>query len=454
VDVIPSEQIIQQKKGIRPVETVVAELAERWPEIKMVESSYSGLMNEAVFEDPEFGPYRAIARDVLSEGRRHPEFRKRANSERAIENLKRAGEAWLSQSGLASPFHSREVQKRCRETFRAKYNGEGPGSSILIREKIRKTNREKYGVDYLFQDAKFRQMCFEISVKNGRHSSSKQERELSEFLLSRGVVVTKRRFWSEKRNKFLEFDLVCEQRKVAIEMNGLYFHSELFLDRTYHRDKMELARSLGYRFIMIWDFEWNQRREQVQNFILSALGQNRVRIGARKTECRQVPRDEARRFLDENHIQGSTGFKKAIGLYHNDELMMLVTIGAHHRRSNELVLSRMCAKTDVTVAGGFSKLCQAIMRENDSVTSWVDLRISQGESYIATGWSEISTIPIDYFYTDKRKIISKQSRKKSNVGTPRHMTEREHATRDGLIRVWDCGKKKFCLTPNPVYNED
>ena len=49
----------------------------------------------------------------------------------------------------------------------------------------------------------------------------------------------------------------------------------------------------------------------------------------------------------------------------------------------------------------------------------------------------------DYFYTDGAGVISKQSRMKGVVGTPKGMTEGDHALLDGLVRVHDCRKIRF-----------
>ena len=71
--------------------------------------------------------------------------------------------------------------------------------------------------------------------------------------------------------------------------------------------------------------------------------------------------------------------------------------------------------------------------------------MSDGESWINNGWKLEEQLRRDYFYycPKQNKLISKQSRKKSNVNTPTHMTEWEHAQKDGLIRIWDCGKLRL-----------
>ena len=74
--------------------------------------------------------------------------------------------------------------------------------------------------------------------------------------------------------------------------------------------------------------------------------------------------------------------------------------------------------------------------------TWVDLRWSSGKSWTSCGWKLEERLCPDYFYLDPKsnKVISKQSRKKSVVGTPAEMTEAEHAKLDGLKTIKDAGK--------------
>ena len=111
-------------------------------------------------------------------------------------------------------------------------------------------------------------------------------------------------------------------------------------------------------------------------------------------------------------------------------------------------MTRCVSKCDVTVVGGLSRLCKAAIQDYTELLTWVDLRWSNGKAWNACGWTIEYTIAPDYFYyhQNKKVVISKQSRKKSNVATPVEMTEREHATLDGLVRVYDCGKLALKLS--------
>jgi len=248
--------------------------------------------------------------------------------------------------------------------------------------------------------------------------------------------------------KGIELDILIKEKNLAIEYNGAYWHSEANkqIYPRYHLDKWIACKDKGMRLIQIFDFEWENRKKQVQSFIRSALNCNEIYLNARSLEFKEIPKKDANQFLDQYHILGSTNFTKAFGLVDiNEGLVALITIGKHHRGIDEFVLSRYCGKNNVTVRGGLSKLTSNALKEFNELTTWIDLRISNGDSWIKNGWEFIHQLSPDYFYynTKNNEIISKQSRKKSVVNTSEEMTEHEHALLDGLVRIYDCGKIKL-----------
>ena len=279
--------------------------------------------------------------------------------------------------------------------------------------------------------------------------SSKPEKQLYEFITEELGIPAKRNDRSLIKPK--ELDIYIPDKNLAIELNGLLWHSEEFgKDRGYHLEKLDLCRKQKTSLVQIFENEWNYRTDQVKSFLRSKLGCNSRIIYARKTEIREVNKSEAKQFLKDYHIQGSCNFDKSFGLYFNDELLCLISISKHHRNNSEWVLSRFVGKTDVTVSGGLMRLTKHASKQYGKLVTWVDLRYSDGSNWLKSGWNLENVLKPDYFYIcklDSRKVIPKQSRKKSVVGTSSEMTEWEHAKLDGLTRVWDCGKLKLSFIP-------
>jgi len=204
------------------------------------------------------------------------------------------------------------------------------------------------------------------------------------------------------------------------------------------------------RLVQFFDFELVERGFQITSFVKSASGQNKNKVFARKCEIKEVSQDDAKGFLDKYHILGgSLNFRLALGLFHKDDLIALATFGAHHRNHTKNVLSRFVTKIDWNVIGGLSRLSKAAYDQLGEIYTWIDLRMSNGDNWIKAGWIFEEKLNPDYFYYNFKanKVIKKQSRQKSLVNTPDHMTEFEHAKRDGLIRIFDCGKIRLKFDP-------
>lgn len=283
--------------------------------------------------------------------------------------------------------------------------------------------------------------------------TSKMEQEVLDWVKSYYPSTKKMRF--SENGKRTEFDIVVPELKLAIEVNGIYWHSETFRpDKEFHANKMLLANKKGLRLITIFEDEWKQRNSQVKGFLLSVLRKNEKRVFARKTELKIIEKEIAGPFLDQNHIQGRGQIKIAYGLYFENELLGVITGNSHHRGgySQSIVLNRLAFKSGVSVVGGSSKLDMALRQYAktngySSVISWSDNRWSEGNVYKKLGYEMAERLPPDYTYVSQKIRISKQSSqkkhllKKGAIG----VTETEMANSLGYKRIWDCGKIKWTL---------
>lgn len=267
--------------------------------------------------------------------------------------------------------------------------------------------------------------------------TSKCEQEILEFLRALAPDFRTKRFSND-----YELDCYSETLKLGVEYNGLYWHSELNRSRRYHLEKTQYFQEKGIRVIHIWEHEWRDRRPQVKNYLQSACRANDRRLGARECWVDSISFNEAAGFLEATHIQGRPHIiKAAFGVWHEGQLVGVATFGPHHRGGEEHVLNRFSCLPGVTIAGALAKVSKLANETLGDLKSWADYSKSQASGYVAAGWKVEKVLPPDYFYaTLSGKYVSKQTRKKSTAGTPKGMTESEHAKKDGLYRIWDCGK--------------
>jgi len=250
-----------------------------------------------------------------------------------------------------------------------------------------------------------------------------------------------------------ELDVYVPSLKLGIEYCGLRWHSEQFQDdKNYHYVKMKKCQTKDVRLITIFEDEWLEKKHQIKNHLLSVLGKSSIKIGARKTEIKEVPKTEALKFLQETHIQGGVRLEIAFGLYYQSELVGIITGNKHHRHGQDeaFVLNRMSFKHGVSVQGGSSKLLKHLISYAKSagyskIVSWSDNRWSEGNVYLKTGFILMEDLKPDYSYVKNQTRISKQSCQKKNLlkKGATGSTELEMAKSLGYSRIWDCGKKRW-----------
>jgi hypothetical protein len=252
-----------------------------------------------------------------------------------------------------------------------------------------------------------------------------------------------------------EFDIYIPELKVAIEYNGVFFHSDALnpdhrRTKTSQYRKYEFCKNNNIRLINIFEDEWLYRQEQTKNFLLSVLNIHDSRVGASKCKIKAITKNEAIEFINKNHIQEVYTLKIAYGLFYKNELVGVVTGSAHHRINNHkyLVLSRMCFKSGIQIIGGASRLLSslkeyAIKYGYAGIVSWSDNRISTGDVYKKIGFELKKELSPDYFYVQSGVI---KRINKSTLRVPAGIDERAYNRSKGYYQLWDCGKKTWILS--------
>lgn len=245
-----------------------------------------------------------------------------------------------------------------------------------------------------------------------------------------------------------ELDIVVPDVKIAIEFNGLYWHSEKHHDRSYHHKKWQMARDAGYQLITIWEDDWEQRPDVVTSLLLHKLGVSKQRtVYGRKTTVAELAVHEAHKFVDENHIQGHSRSTGHIGLKEGETL---VAVMSYSLSGATMSIDRYC--TSAKVVGGFTKLLAHLERANpgiERIITFADHEISTGALYENNGFTVDAILKPDYKYIFNHARVHKFNyRKKRFKNDPRlhyeeGKTERELADLNKILRVWDCGKTRY-----------
>ena len=416
----------------------------------------------------------------------------------------------MKRYGTKIPFQSEEVKQKFKKTCLKKYGVEHPLQNENVKNKLKCTLFEKYGVvnisqvrkikdissmkrlynsyqnlfssnrlnglvkplfsleDYkgIKNKYKYKFQClkctniFEDHLEDGKiprcytcypvlkNFNSKYEDEISIWLNDSGIKNIQR--GNQSIINPYQLDIYLPDYNLAIEFNGLYWHSELGgnKDKNYHLNKTNLCKEKGIELIHIFEDEWIEKQDIVKSIIKNKLGLIENRLYARECIIKEVDKEEALLFLMNNHLQEAIICKYFIGLYYKDELVYLISLSKPRFNKNygcELI--RSCGKIDTTIIGGFNKLINYVKKELNitSLISYVDKRYFNGKGY--KDWNLLNETKPNYFYTkeyqtresrikyQKHKIIEKEDDKV--------LTEWQIMQLKGYDRVWDCGNKVF-----------
>ena len=295
------------------------------------------------------------------------------------------------------------------------------------------------------------QGCPECSTKYNK--KSKAEDEIYEFLKQTNPEIKIRKHNRYILDNYKELDLYLPDYKIAIEFNGLYWHSEEFKEDNYHQEKYKECLSKGIRLIQIFEDEWFDKQEIVKDRLKHILNLTENKIYARKCKILKLENKDVRDFLNDNHIQGYCDAQIIYGLFYDtdlgEELVSLMTFNKQIK-DDVYELLRFVSLNDYSVIGGASKLLKHFIKEHkpEEIYSYCDLRWSQGHLYFSLGFKEISIIKPDYFYISGIKRFNRLEFSKDILikyyGCPQEMTEKEFMRY--IIRynrIYDAGTKLF-----------
>jgi len=253
-----------------------------------------------------------------------------------------------------------------------------------------------------------------------------------------------------------EVDIVCVDKALAIEVCGVYWHSETNgKGPKYHVEKLDRLAEQGVRLITLFSDEWKFKREVCVSLLMSFLGvKNKIRIGGRQCKVLRSSASEAKEFYENNHLQGFAGGVH-MSLIYDGKVVSMATFGTRSiyggkHKKGEVELIRFCTLPEISVAGGLSKLIYAYANEwkITTVVSYVDRRWFIGDSYKMAGFTQQSISKPGYWYVKGEKRYSRYSfakhmlKNKLEIYDP-NLSEYENMVANGWHRIYDCGHLKM-----------
>ena len=283
---------------------------------------------------------------------------------------------------------------------------------------------------------------------------SKNENEIYEFIIN--IIGKENVIKSETSilSKHKEIDIFIPSLKLGIEYNGCRWHSEQFgKGKFYHLNKTNECAKQGISLIHIFEDEYNDKKEIVLSKLRHLLHcQILTKICGRKCNVSEITYEESKKFLNENHIQGSQKATIYLGAKYADELVGVMTFIKTH--NNEWELNRFASSNKYICQGIGGKLFSYFIKNYNPIIikSFADRRWttnSHDNIYIKLGFKLKEILKPDYKYVidgNYKRIHKFNFRKQllhKKYGFDLSMTENEMSEKLKAYKIWDCGLYKY-----------
>ena len=415
----------------------------------------------------------------------------------------KAKQTYLERYGVDNPAKSKEIYDKIRQTNLARYGVDNTLMLPEVKEKIVKINKSKE------RNEKLHKTLVAKALKNREQELKKYNLEFVNPLEYEGIRQGSKWFETDLRctdcgnifrykfhtNKVLsracphcypftqslpeeeitnfikkfmpnepvlnnvrslihpkELDIYIPSKKLAIEFNGLYWHSESQgKDKRYHLDKTLACNEQGVRLVHIFEDEWRDKQQIVKNRLKHLLSLTPYKIFARKCEVRNVPNALATKFLNKYHIQGAVNASINLGLFYKNRLVALMTFcKSRFNKNYDYELLRFCTIGNFSIIGGAGKLFNYFKNnyEFESIVSYADRRWSNGGLYRALEFVELSASSPAYYYVKEDQRFNRVKFQKHKLANNLEifdpgLSEFENMIMNGYARVWDCGNLCF-----------
>lgn len=396
------------------------------------------------------------------EGRRVDTMKERYGPNFKQVHYERCKQTNLRRYGKENVFQVEEFKLKSRQTMKKKYDVEYTSQSQELRTKAEDTIMSKHGVRHYTQSAEYKSRLKSIQYKTietnrsrygvdwfhvsrlpdeiiveeylvgnsamgiskrlkcsvhsiypvlrrnnvfRRHRTTFIEEKIENILVTHGINLIKndKKIFSGK----MELDFYLPDHQIAIETNGLYWHSIIGgkKEKRYHQEKYLACREKEIKLFQLWEPDIEDRIDIIESMILNATNKIDKRVYARKCEVMIPSFHEFMEFFDANHIQGKCPPNtKAFGLYLNGEMVSCI---GYVVQKDMTIMTRYCSKLRTSVPGGFSKLLKRV--PGDVIRTYSSNDISWGGVYEKNGFKLIRYNTPDLWFTDYRQMFNRQA---------------------------------------------
>lgn len=221
-------------------------------------------------------------------------------------------------------------------------------------------------------------------------------------------------------------------------------------------DRRRMYKKRSYNVIIVFEDEYVNHREIVLSKIRHLFKLDKLpKIMARKCLINTIKQNDARDFLNNNHIQGFVNSSIYLGAYYNNQLIAVMSF--IKEPGDKWNLSRFASDNNYICCGLGGKLFDYFIRNYNfkSIKSFADKRWTYNTEkniYLDLGFKEVQNVMPDYrYFKSGEKVRHHKFNFRKQIlhrkyGLDMNLTETEMVKQLGYNRIWDCGLIKYVYT--------
>jgi hypothetical protein len=245
-------------------------------------------------------------------------------------------------------------------------------------------------------------------------------------------------------------------RKLAIEFNGLYWHSEVGgkKNRIYHVNKTKLAELRGVRLIHIFEDEWIEKKDLVKNYLVRLTSPSVRKIKPTKLVVAEISKQDHQLFSEANCLYTrEKSVNLRIGVFYKNELIAASSFRKTPTDDEyEMTsLSFLPGYDSSTLLG--KMMDYFISRQNSAakISYYDDRRWNINETSLTKyGFRRVAVTPPDYWNLDSvykhrfhRCTLTKSIVSELVGNYNPSISKWKNLKTNGYDRIWDCGLIRY-----------
>jgi len=169
-----------------------------------------------------------------------------------------------------------------------------------------------------------------------------------------------------------ELDIYIPEKNLAIEYNGLYWHSEVEKSPDYHFIKYEKCNQINIKLIQIYENEWKNKKDIVKRYISQTLNINVSLVSFNNLKMIKISDVVAKEFIKQNSFITNVLSNEYLGLYQADNLISILGCNIN---KDTLVINYIYVNLEYSTEGIFEYFYNNLIKTYRCIEYYQNLRI-------------------------------------------------------------------------------